>query len=158
MIFDTGSSWTWVSSNLCQDCPGDEAFDITTSSSFSSQRKSADLGYGSGYCSGYISTDLVCVTESECSESFNFVLVTSQDGLETLDSDGIVGLGPTKDPETSLFIDRMKSSGAIQSAVFSFAIDPSGQSSYMTLGGYDTYRFATSELNWHPIDVSTEFW
>jgi len=54
MIFDTGSNWLWVSSNLCDNCPNKPGFNHKASNSFHVTDDSAKmLNYGSGSVIGY---------------------------------------------------------------------------------------------------------
>lgn len=69
---------------------------------------------------------------------FSFLLVESQTGLDKLHASGLVGLCPKKmDAEADLFVEKMKTGGAIKDAVFSMSIGDLEESSYITFGGYD---------------------
>jgi hypothetical protein len=63
MIFDSGSSWLWVSSRLCVSCPLEtEKFDERKSDTLSSPLGDKSLYYGSGSVRGSIYEDMVCIT------------------------------------------------------------------------------------------------
>lgn len=51
------------------------------------------------------------------------MIVTKQYNLDSIKSSGLVGLSPSHfDAECDLFIEKMKSSGAIDKSVFSMSI------------------------------------
>ena len=83
------------------------------------------------------------------------VLVMDNTGLDVLQASGIVGLSPTKDPITSLFIQQMKESGVIDEAVFAFNIGDERTPSSMILGGYDKSQFTPT---WHDVDPTSDYW
>ena len=118
LVFDTGSSWLWVTSRVCGSCSyGQNKFQERTSNTFSFYPALLDLHYGSGDAYGYVSFDQVCLTPESCSTEFSFLNVAEQSGLGSLDGSGIVGMAPQapKDSEYTygdLFIEKMKETGA----------------------------------------------
>ena len=64
MIFDTGSSWLWIDSINCDNCPDVPKFDEETSDSleFTNNMNSRRLSYGSGSLTGYEVKDSICIT------------------------------------------------------------------------------------------------
>lgn len=125
MIFDTGSNWLWVSSNLCDNCPNKPGFNHTTSDSFKVTEDSAKmLNYGSGSVIGYQSNDRVCLNKDMCTDDkFSFLLVVRQEGLKSLASAGLVGLSPKYfEKGADQFTTKLKAAGAIDSTAFSISI------------------------------------
>jgi len=55
---------------------------------------------------------------------------------------GIIGMSPKKEKLGTLFISKLKVSGAIDEAVFSFYINVRDNTSKITFGGYDLDLFA----------------
>jgi len=123
MIFDTGSDWLWVNSRVCGNCY-QEKFNELESDTFKFWNVIYDLHYGSGDVYGYIAHDKVCITEEYCADDFGFMTVGQQNNLDTLMSDGLVGMSPKETDEYGdLFITKMKNSGVIDQAIFSMYIN-----------------------------------
>ena len=59
MIFDTGSSWVWVQTDLCHKCmANDHKFSFRKSKTFRQEsNKITELRYGKGAVFGYSATD-----------------------------------------------------------------------------------------------------
>ena len=85
LIFDTGSSWVWVGTDMCKTCANPEKFFFEKSTSF--KQKSSDvsmLAYVRGMVLGYDSTDQVCLTKHSkvgngCMEDYLFKSVVYQE-------------------------------------------------------------------------------
>jgi hypothetical protein len=101
MIFDTGSSWVWVGSDMCNNCANSKKFNFDKSSSFMQLTPYlSHLGYGKGHVWGYDSTDQVCLNHDSvigngCMEDYLFKLVVNQRDLEGLAGSGLIGLSPS---------------------------------------------------------------
>lgn len=160
MIFDTGSDWLWVYSRICGNCY-QEKFNEKESDSFKFWNVIYDLHYGSGDVYGYISHDQVCINEDNCADDFGFMTVGQQVNLNTLMSDGLVGMSPKEtDQYGDLFILKMKETGVIDHAIFSMYINLQEDSSVMSLGGYDleTYALPGASISWHDCDPESYHW
>jgi hypothetical protein len=58
--------------------------------------------------------------------------------------------------ESDLFIEKMKSAGAIDHALFSLSIASGNDQSMMTFGGYDIEKYATGPIRWHNVEAKTK--
>jgi hypothetical protein len=71
--------------------------------------------------------------------------VIHQDGLSALMCSGIIGMSPIANEKLgSLYIHKLKESGAIDEAVFSIYINLKDKTSKITFGGYSLDRFSRS--------------
>jgi hypothetical protein len=95
MIFDTGSEWLWIASSDCINCPDLPNFERESSQSnqLMSQNPKT-LYYGSGSVTGLVNQDMICISNDYCSNTFSFMSILSQSGLDSLHSSGIVGISP----------------------------------------------------------------
>jgi len=123
MIFDTGSNWVWIDSRFCVNCPDLPRFDESASTTFNVEPRMRALHYGKGSVNSFKATDTICITEDECADDFTFMVVWGQKDLANLKSSGLIGMSPNHfDSESDLFIEKMKTSGAIDHAMFSLSI------------------------------------
>lgn len=117
-----------------------------------------EIKYETGYAAGYIAKDKVCVDQNDkvCLDEFLFVEVLEVEDLDSLASDGVLGLSPdyteyntsTGKVRNNSFLWNLKNEGVIDEMTFSFYIsdksDPNEQlSSTFTIGGYDLEKFAS---------------
>ena len=78
LIFDTGSAWVWVGTDLCDTCANPHKFDVANSTTFKqTENKLSSLNYGRGMVTGYDTTDTVCLAKTStvgngCMENFKF--------------------------------------------------------------------------------------
>ena len=69
LIFDTGSSWLTVTSNMCENC-NSQKFNVKTSTTASQVDKTTFRQvYGSATLSGYKYNDTVCLTDAVSGDS-----------------------------------------------------------------------------------------
>ena len=139
MIFDSGSSWLWVSAKNCISCPlSTDKFDEKTSTTCSSPLGEKNLYYGSGNVSGTMFEDMVCITDNSffCTQDFVFLNVYEQTGLDSMATTGIVGLAPNGDGRGDLFVEKFTQAGIIDQAVFSLYIELANETSQIAFGGY----------------------
>lgn len=148
LIFDSGSSWVWVGHDKCDNCANPKKFDSHASPSFKQlELTQSSLHYGKGAVYGFDTTDQVCLTKDStighgCMADYLFKSVVHQDSLEGLAGAGLIGLAPsTQHAGSQLFVPSLYKQGAIKRNLFSMYIDSQGQSK-ITLGGYDTDKFA----------------
>jgi hypothetical protein len=162
MIFDTGSDWLWVNSRICENCNDRfSKYDERKSSTFSLYPVLFDLHYGSGDVYGFLSHDTICVKEDKCASDFSLMVVAMQRNMKNIRASGIVGLSPKNvNSRSDLFIQKLKQSGVIESAVFSMFIELQNETSKMTLGGYDIENYAArnASLEFHNISNSSFHW
>ena len=95
VLFDTGSSNTWVYSAECQTaaCAAHAQYDHSESSTYDADDARVRVRYGSGSISGYLSSDTVTLGSLRLM-SQTFIEVVSERGsaLDVGHIDGIVGL------------------------------------------------------------------
>ena len=99
ILFDTGSTWLFVTSRLCTNCDKfSSAFiDERNSTSFRFYPFVHDLHYGSGGIYGHLAYDKICLQPNKtCAESFTFLAVTHQalGGGASLPVSGLLGMSP----------------------------------------------------------------
>lgn len=81
MIFDTGSSWVWVGTDVCDNCVNAHKFHFNQSQFFHQLTPSiSTLRYGKGQVWGYNAKDQVCLAEDStighgCMEDYLFKAV-----------------------------------------------------------------------------------
>jgi len=166
LIFDSGSSWVWVSHKLCADCgETNEGFDSFASDSYKQYSKHLSyLKYGRGMVFGYNSHDQVCLNGDQngksCMPEYLFKSVVHERDLDGLQASGIVGLAPSSEiSKAQLFIPSLYKAGAIKKNLFAMYIDPNG-SSKMQVGGYNLKKYANpgAELKCYPIQKDHHYW
>lgn len=166
LIFDTGSSWLWLPSKNCdKDCHVKaELFDESASTSFKRVSSIPQMiQYGGGSVIGYTSKDRVCLEPEaalSCFSDYTFLSVFKTSDLESLQSDGILGLAPSsQNTHAELFIDRLYAQNVISNRLFAFSLGGTDEKSLVTFGGYDLQKHAKpgSIIQWHELE-STTYW
>jgi ethanolamine ammonia-lyase large subunit len=79
-------------------------FDVADSTTYHQQKLEEDtIFYNTGSISGYLSTERVCLSDNStyCTDDQQFIAVTETQGLDFLQSDGILGLAPTNNIEST---------------------------------------------------------
>jgi Eukaryotic aspartyl protease len=98
LIFDTGSSNTWIPDNTCgSSCSGaPHAFNPNTSSTWADDNgNTMDILYGSGYCSGVLGTDTLAFGSSlNVPKQEIGLATTAASSITSSGVDGILGMGP----------------------------------------------------------------
>ena len=93
MIWDTGSFYLYVESDLCtSNCPA-PTFTTASSTSFTNKNTPLSVNYLDGTSlSGTLASDQACVTSNaaSCISNFDFIAVESG-GLDS-DTDGLIGM------------------------------------------------------------------
>jgi len=166
VVFDTGSSNLWVPSEKCSwtswACYIHNRYDSTKSSSYVVNGTAFSIQYGTGACTGYLSTDVLNIgglavkgqTFAEATEEPGITFVTAQ-------FDGILGFA-----FDTISVDKVApvwynilSQSLVQEPIFSFWLsnNPSGQSGgELTLGGSNSNYF-TGPVTWAPLNSQT-YW
>lgn len=165
VVYDTGSDWLTIEGTDCKVCQG-KMFDYHKSESFKflERVQHTDLAYGSAELKGLRATDKVCLPKSKdlegleagvCLPSFEFFLVSSQQGLAGR-IDGVLGLSRNALPKNlkddwrgtgPLYIHHLAKAGLIKENVFAFFLesysDNKTLNSFIDIGG-------TVEQHMHP--------
>ncbi|KAJ5403309.1 Aspartic-type endopeptidase ctsD [Penicillium cosmopolitanum] len=94
LALDTGSPSSWVFSSKCttETCTNHHTFDISESSSFSSNDSTYSLGYGSGEVKGDLGQDTMSIAGMDITFTFGFAK-SATDPFDNYPIDGILGLG-----------------------------------------------------------------
>ncbi len=72
--------------------------------------------------------------------------------LDNLYADGIMGMSPTcQESGAELVIEEMYKQGVIDEQLFSIQVGDFQEPSFITIGGYDTERYAKEDLQWHNL-------
>lgn len=159
VIFDTGSSNTWVPSSKCYSisCLLHRRFDSSASSTFNANNTEFQIRYGSGAVEGFISNDVMEIGGIRIPDQ-DFAEVTKEPGFTFAlgKFDGIMGLG-----YDTISVNKavppfynMVNKGLIDEAMFSFwlarAADNSVLGGELTFGGYNEERFE-GKLKYAPV-------
>jgi hypothetical protein len=149
LVFDTGSSWLWVTGSQCRYCHNATRFDEGNSTTYESTGKELNLKYGKGDAHGLLSIETVSIGESEVKNQY-FALVESDHEFGGMRADGILGLGfDTLSDGYLVFIEALKREGEIEEAVFSVYLadnqftdnEETDPPSSIMIGGYDLDKY-----------------
>ena len=150
LLFDTGSSWTWVNDASCSTCPGSNRFDRSQSSSYRSTDTEYELEYGSGRGKarlGYETVRADLGNEGYAVSGHPLLLMKKSLGMWALRADGLVGLAFNSlcDGQITL-VENFKSQGIIDNSVFAIYFnDTKGKgelSSSISFGTWDTHKYS----------------
>lgn len=148
LLFDTGSSWTWVNDASCSTCSGANRFDRSQSSSFKSTNTEYELEYGSGRGTarlGYETVSADLGNERFAVSGHPLLLMKKSLGMWALRADGIVGLAfdTLCDGQITL-VENFKSQGIIDNSIFAIYFnDGKGDlSSSISFGTWDTHKYS----------------
>ncbi|CAI5505524.1 unnamed protein product, partial [Closterium sp. Naga37s-1] len=153
MLFDTGSSDTWVPSNTCRTniaCYTHNRFNSSKSKTFKTTGRTVYITYLSGKVKGAQGTDTVTVGRIKVANQA-ITEATWLPGSANLGSrfDGIVGLGPIKAAKhrTNPLWKTMQEQGLLPKPLFSFWMNQNGGSKAggeVMFGGINPARFSGS--------------
>lgn len=155
VIYDTGSSNLWVPSKSCENCKkGGSTYNSGASSTYAKNGQSFALQYGTGSCTGFLSTDTVSIGGAEIT-GFDFGEVTHEaaDVFGVAPFDGILGMGPPKAAvdRVAMPMDKLVQQGKIEHNVFAFYLQSHEKGgSTLTLGGTDS-SFYTGDFSYFPV-------
>lgn len=136
LVFDTGSGWLTVATQLCEECNGGGKYDYTKSSTSKIlDNGPEDLYYGSAHLTGKYISDTACVA-GDCVKGFEFFGITKETGLQGVD--GILGLSPDMIGNGPSFFDALDQSGLTNgNHYFGYFIGDESQTSEIFFGGVD---------------------
>uniref|UniRef100_UPI00398F3A34 gastricsin-like n=1 Tax=Pristiophorus japonicus TaxID=55135 RepID=UPI00398F3A34 len=164
VLFDTGSSNLWVPSIYCSSppCRNHARYNPTRSSTFSTNRQSFSMAYGSGSLSGFFGYDTVNVAGITIQHQ-EFGLSQNEPGSAFIYSkfDGILGLaypGLSAGGATTVF-DSMMRDNLVSQPIFSVylgRVPNSQEGGEVTFGGVDNSMY-TGEIVWVPV-IQELYW
>lgn len=151
VLFDTGSSNTWLWGSDCQTSACLRKHRYDSSLSFSSKLgpgsgdTSVTIRYGSGSISGSLRTDDFTLDDMVIhGQTFGAVYDENGAAFDLCDMDGIVGLAlPGMSVEKKTLMDNAVEQHAMKAPVFSFALygGKDADASHITFGDVDTTLF-----------------
>lgn len=164
VVFDTGSSNLWVPSIKCTQisCKLHRRYDSDKSSTYKANGTTFEIEYGSGNISGYVSNDVVGLSDLTVTGQ-DFAEVVKESGMAFTFGkfDGILGLGfdtISVGHATPVWYNLMKQ-GLVDKKMFSFwlARNTTGMmGGQLTLGGYDKTLFK-GDLKYVPL-TQKNYW
>ena len=94
LIVDTGSTWSWLTSEDCKGCPGSH-YEYHKSTNYKDYDIKESIKYMKGRVRGQIVHDSVSLSNSllYATKNFKFVSV-DHSSISTLKCDGLLGLSP----------------------------------------------------------------
>ena len=138
VIYDTGSDWLAVDTDVCASC-FDPVFNSADSTSFVNTTTPHNLLYGSAELDGHLVSDHTYLSHPDLGvDDFPFIAVWQQVGISE-DFDGILGLSRQQSGEYEngdLFVQYAKDSGAITKEMVSFYMDNASGNNYADFGPY----------------------
>mmetsp|Transcript_12549 Transcript_12549/g.21224 ORF Transcript_12549/g.21224 Transcript_12549/m.21224 type:complete len:350 (-) Transcript_12549:63-1112(-) len=175
MIFDTGSSNLWVASSNCDSsCTPHPEYNSSASATYVANGTLFEIVYGSGACTGVLSTDTLSWAGFELPGQ-TFAEVTDASGMgvgyKVGHFDGILGLAfdelavcdyPYVPDCVPTPFHRMIDAGLLDAPVFSFYLGdlkPFGKYGYdgeLMLGGTDP-AYYTGDIAWVPL-LAADYW
>eukprot|EP00616_Rhizochromulina_sp_CCMP1243_P012565 CAMPEP_0118968202 /NCGR_PEP_ID=MMETSP1173-20130426/5458_1 /TAXON_ID=1034831 /ORGANISM="Rhizochromulina marina cf, Strain CCMP1243" /LENGTH=392 /DNA_ID=CAMNT_0006917283 /DNA_START=54 /DNA_END=1232 /DNA_ORIENTATION=+ len=175
VIFDTGSSNLWVAGSACDDsCGRHPEYDSDASSTYQANGTLFKIVYGSGACTGYLSTDTLSWAGMELPAQ-TFAEVNDASGMGVAYKighfDGILGLAfdelavcdyPYVSDCVETPFHRSMELGMLDSSVFAFYLGDMknfgryGYDGELTIGGTDP-AYYEGEIQWHDLK-SADYW
>lgn len=141
VVFDTGSSDTWIPGTDCHSCGSHNRFQYTRSSTFLDTQEKFFDAYGSGSVSGTIVVDTVTVGRYKVQNVKFGVISEETQKLQVFIADGIFGLafeGLAHISRPTLFTSLATQNDGIAN-MFAFYLTPEAYraGSELHIGGYD---------------------
>jgi hypothetical protein len=142
VILDTGSSWLWAPSSICQGCPSDDTLSHSFMKNIGDGVKK--VKYGSGGISGDIVRGTVSLDRNRQNAVTNYkmleVTTASMPNIDYSKWDGILGLLPSAISGSKLFVTEMYDAGILAENAFGIYYTDTRGDSQITFGGYDTSK------------------
>ncbi|XP_016976346.2 cathepsin D [Drosophila rhopaloa] len=166
VIFDTGSSNTWLPSINCPKsnsaCQNHRRYDSTRSSSYIPDGRNFTLRYGSGRVVGYLSRDTLHLAGADLPGLiFGESLFLQHFAFNSVRFDGLVGLGlgALAWPNTTPFLELMCTKRLIEECIFSVYLRQQSDDflgGELLFGGIDQLKFQ-GNLHYVPISLSNSW-
>lgn len=160
VIFDTGSSNTWVPTTNCTSCGSHPRYDQTRSSSYRPDGRIFRIEYGSGPVAGWFDEDVIDLGGLKTRHTFAQIDDASGLGLAYLlgKFDGLVGMGF---PSISVggvppVFNTLMAEKKVDQPVFGFYLDHVGQNGELFIGGVNPAHFR-GNLTYIPLTAQT-YW
>ena len=169
VIFDTGSSWLWVTHSTCghQCHPVKNTFDPLNSTTYHSRNTHLTLEYGMGTAKGSLGADSVTIANATVQQQ-PLVLVTRNSGFSGMRADGLLGLGFSRLSDDNLtVVDNLFLQGFIEKQVFAVYLSDNdfgrvkeeNMTSCITFGYWNISRYSTStNFTYLPVYTRTGYW
>lgn len=149
VIYDSGSSNLWVPNAKCTNCkPKGAKYNSAASSTYKANGKAFALQYGTGNCTGFLSSDNVALGGVTITDfAFGEVTTEAADVFGQAPFDGILGMGPAlaAADQVPIPMDALVKQGTLKANVFSAYLasnsNNSSKGSAMILGGTDSSYF-----------------
>ncbi|XP_057583154.1 pregnancy-associated glycoprotein 2-like [Hippopotamus amphibius kiboko] len=160
VVFDTGSSDLWVTSDVCSSppCSTSKLFNPRLSRTFKRTTHLFNLNYLTGTLLGSLCYDTVQIGNLTIYRQA-FGLIEKQVRLDHAPFDGILGLGYprlTQESITPIF-DNLKTRGLISQPVFAFYLSNWKENGSVVMFGGVDHSYHRGELKWIPVS-ETHFW
>ncbi|XP_006899953.1 PREDICTED: pepsin F-like [Elephantulus edwardii] len=161
LIFDTGSTDTWVPSIYCDSlaCANHNVFNPMESTTFKFVGQPMSIKYGTGSMKGFTVKDTVTIAGIEVEQEFGLSIQEPGHFLVSLPFDSILGLAyPALGTEgiTPIF-DTLWKGGHIAEGIFAFYLSNNGQNGSVAMFGGVDKSYYKGELNWVPLSTPL-FW
>ncbi|ETW03623.1 hypothetical protein, variant 2 [Aphanomyces invadans] len=152
VVFDTGSSDTWIPGISCAECGFHSAFDYTQSTTFIDTHEKFLDSYGSGEVGGVVGVDTIGFGPFRV-PNVRFGVVTEEtESLGMFIADGLVGLGfesLAKISRPTLFTTLASHFTEVRNMFAMYmTAEPNQEGSELHLGGYDL-SVVGDNASWH---------
>ncbi|KAH8356412.1 hypothetical protein KR084_012174 [Drosophila pseudotakahashii] len=155
VIFDTGSSNTWLPSINCPKsnlaCQNHRRYNSSRSSSYTPDGRNFTMRYGSGRVVGYLSKDTLHFGGADLPDLiFGESLFLQHFAFNSVRFDGLVGLGlgALAWPNTTPFLELLCAKRLVEKCMFSVYFGRNGGE--LLFGGFDKSKFE-GKLHYVPI-------
>lgn len=92
------------------------------------------------------------MSQNACAQNVSILVINQAWDLEGLYADGIMGMSPSnQEGGAELVIDELYNQGAIDEKIFSIQVGDFEEPSKITIGGYDTEKYAKENITWHSL-------
>ncbi|KAI8056243.1 aspartic peptidase domain-containing protein [Syncephalis plumigaleata] len=164
VVFDTGSSDFWVTSNKCRSkaCKNHRQFNASSSSSYQDTSRRFHVRYGTGSLFGAVSTDVVSIGDLVVEQqTFGESIQEPGNTFQDVPFDGILGLGfaEISDQQARPVFHNMVTQGKVDASIFAVWLNRYGRpgaGGELMLGGVNSARY-TDPIRWIPV-VTTGYW
>eukprot|EP00343_Euplotes_focardii_P008598 CAMPEP_0205825678 /NCGR_PEP_ID=MMETSP0206-20130828/26091_1 /ASSEMBLY_ACC=CAM_ASM_000279 /TAXON_ID=36767 /ORGANISM="Euplotes focardii, Strain TN1" /LENGTH=270 /DNA_ID=CAMNT_0053124917 /DNA_START=218 /DNA_END=1030 /DNA_ORIENTATION=+ len=158
-LVDTGSPWFWVPLNTCTNCRAG-ATKYIPSSSYIASNKEGNASYVNGkFATGTIATEQVRITPNDDSIDLKLIGVDNENSMSSLTEDGILGLAPSADSGTDLYVEQLYKQKIIPEKTFGLDINDENSPSSIIFGGYDSTQITDpTQIKYVEIYDKTNWW